>query len=101
MLKIKEVKPLFTKVITTASVFEEDDVRNGVILNPKGAVKPYQKVVKVGSMVRDVKVGELVMINPAAYIKKKYCDIEFVITDYEEKEEKFTIIEPVDGLLLS
>jgi hypothetical protein len=135
MLKIKEVKPLFTKVITTASVFEEDDVRNGVILNPKGAVKPYQKVVKVGSMVRDVKVGELVMINPAAYIKKKYSDnslredivdnptikvdiptiemngenyfmieerdIEFVITDYEEKEEKFTIIEPVDGLLLS
>lgn len=135
MLKIKEVKPLFTKVITTASVFEEDDVKNGVILNPKGTVKPYQKVVKVGSMVRDVKVGEIVMINPAAYIKKKYSDnslredivdnptvrvdiptiemngenyfmieerdIEFVITDYEEKEEKFTIIEPVDGLLLS
>ena len=133
MLKIKKIRPLFTKVITTASVFEEDDVRNGVILNPKGTVKPFQKVVEVGSMVRGVKVGELVMINPAAYIKKRYSDnsiredivdnptvkvdiptveisgiqhfmiderdIEFVIEDYEEKEEKFTIIEPVDGLL--
>lgn len=135
MLKIKKIRPLFTKVITTASVFEEDDVRNGVILNPKGTVKPFQKVIEVGSMVRGVKVGELIMINPAAYIKKKYSDnslredivdnptvkvdiptveinntqhfmiderdIEFVIEDYEEKEEKFTIIEPVDGLLLS
>ena len=135
MLKIKKIRPLFTKVITTASVFEEDDVRNGVILNPKGTVKPFQKVVEVGSMVRGVKVGELIMINPAAYIKKRYSDnsiredivdnptvkvdiptveiggvqhfmiderdIEFVIEDYEEKEEKFTIIEPVDGLLLS
>ena len=135
MLKIKKVKPLFTKVITTASVFEEDDVRNGVIINPKGTVKPYQKVVAVGSMVRDVKVGDLIMINPAQYVKKKYSDnslredfvdnptvkvdipiieiagnqhfmiegrdIDFVIEDYEEKSEKITIIEPVDGLLLS
>ena len=135
MLKIKKVKPLFTKVITTASVFEEDDVKNGVIINPKGTVKPYQKVVAAGSMVRDVKVGDLIMINPAQYIKKKYSDnslredivdnptvkvdiptieiaenqhfmieerdIDFVIEDYEEKSEKITIIEPVDGLLLS
>ena len=135
MLKIKKIKPLFTKVITTASVFEEDDVKNGVIINPKGTLKPYQKVVAQGSMVREVKVGDTVMINPAPYLKKKYSDnslredfvdnptikvdiptveldgvmhfmieerdIEFVLEDFEEKDEKITLIEPVEGLLLS
>ena len=134
MLKIKKVKPLFTKVITTASVFEEDDVKNGVIINPKGTVKPYQRVVTIGGMVREIKVGDTVMINPVQYVKKKYSDnslredfvdnptiivdiptieidgvphfmieerdIDFVLEDFEEKEEKITLIEPVDGLLL-
>lgn len=74
MLKMKKVKPMFTRLITTADVFEKDDVRNGIIVNPAGTIKPYQKVLAIGSGVRDINVGDVVMINPSAYIKKKYSD---------------------------
>ena len=44
---------------------------NCIILKTVGSVKEYQKVIAVCSMVRDIKVGDLVAINPSKYIKKK------------------------------
>ena len=74
MLQIKSVKPLFTSLITTGDKFEADVRVGGIIQQDqkKGDLKLYQKVLAVGSAVRDIKVGDMVMINPAAYVHRKY-----------------------------
>ena len=72
MLKIKSIKPLFTNVLTTGDKYEEDEKDNGLIVANKGDLKLYQTVIAVGSMVRDIKVGDRVMINPKNYAVKKY-----------------------------
>ena len=72
MLHIKEIKPLFTNILTTGNKYEEDEKQNGLIIAKKGDLKLYQTVMAVGSMVRDVKVGDQVMINPKNYAVKKY-----------------------------
>ena len=71
-MRIKKIKPTYTTVITTAVKFDKDDKQNGVITAKKGDLKLYQRVVAVGSMVREFKVGDLVMINAENYAKKKY-----------------------------
>lgn len=73
-LHIKEIKPLFTSVVTTGDKFAEDVTIGGIIQQDQkqGDLKLYQKVVAVGSSVRDIKVGDMVMINPTSYIHKKY-----------------------------
>ena len=72
MLRIKKIKPTYTTVITTAVKFDKEDKQNGVITAKKGDLKLYQRVVAVGSMVREFEVGDLVMINAENYAKKKY-----------------------------
>lgn len=72
MLRIRKIKPTYTTVITTAVKFDKDDMQNGVITAKKGDLKLYQRVVAVGSMVKEFKVGDLVMINAANYARKKY-----------------------------
>ena len=74
MLKIKSIKPMHTKLVTTAERYEENDTASGLILKTAGSVKEYQKVIAVGSMVRDIKVGDIVMINPTKYMKKQFND---------------------------
>ena len=72
MLHINKIKPLFTSIITTGSRFEKDMVDGGLIIAKKGDLKLWQKVIAVGSSVRDIKVGDMVMINAANYAVKKY-----------------------------
>ena len=74
MLKIKTIKPLFTSIVTTGDKFEKDVTVGGIIQQDqkKGDLKLYQKVLAVGPAVRDIKVGDMVMINPIAYVRKKY-----------------------------
>ena len=72
MLHIKKIKPLFTSIITTGDKFEKDMTENGIITAKAGDLKLWQKVVAVGSSVRDIKVGDMVMINPSHYAVKKY-----------------------------
>lgn len=70
MLKIKKIKPMFTHLITTMDKYEDDVTTAGGLIDTnkqKGSVKEYQKVVAVGSCVRDIKVGDLVLINPKNY----------------------------------
>ncbi len=74
MLNIKKIKPLFNTIITTADKYEED-YRTGGIIDPtksRGSLKEYQTVVAVGSMVRDVKEGDKVMIDPIRYAVMKH-----------------------------
>ena len=72
MLKIKSVKPMFTSIVTTGERYKEDMYENGVIIAKEGDLKTYQKVVAIGSSVRDVAFGDQVMINITNYAVKKY-----------------------------
>ena len=75
MLKVKSIKPLFTGVLTTANKYETTSTKNGTIISAKqteGHIKEYQTVVKVGSSVREIKPGDIVLINPSRYLRKKF-----------------------------
>lgn len=73
-IKIKKIKPLFNAVITTMDKYEEDVVINGIIAasTQKGSLKPIQKVVSIGTMIRDIQEGDLVQINPRNYAVRKH-----------------------------
>ena len=71
-IKINEIKPLFTTIITTLDIYEEDLIENGVLKAPQGTLRMYQKVLAVGDSVRGVKVGDIVLLNFENYIKRKY-----------------------------
>lgn len=72
MLHIKKIKPLFNHLLLTADRFEKDEVESGVIVAKKGDLKLWQTVVAIGSTVRDIKVGDKVMIIPEHFAVKKY-----------------------------
>lgn len=72
MLHVTKIKPLFDHLLITANRFEKDMIHSGVILANKGDLKLWQTVVAVGSVVRDIKVGDKVMINPNDFAVKKY-----------------------------
>ena len=72
MLHIKKIKPLFTSIVTTGDRFEKDFTQGGLIVAKKGDLKVWQKVIAIGSSVRDIKVGDMVMINIANYEVRKY-----------------------------
>lgn len=75
MLNIKRIKPLFTKIVTTLERYEEDQTtKSGLVVAQKqaGAVKEYQRIVAVGSNPAGLKVGDIVMINPARYAVMKH-----------------------------
>lgn len=72
MLHIKSVKPLFTNLIVTGDRFEKDMVEGGLIIANKGDLKLWQKVLYKGSAVRDIEVGDMVMVSFDNYAKKKY-----------------------------
>lgn len=75
MLKVKKIKPLFTSLITTMDKYELPVVAdNGLIDTSKqqGALKEYQTVLAVGDSVRNIKVGDLVCVNPTRFAVKKH-----------------------------
>lgn len=63
MLKITKIKPMFTDLIITAEKFENDTFDNGILVGNKGDLKAYQTVVAIGNAVRDIEVGDKVMVN--------------------------------------
>ena len=75
--KVKKARPLFTGVFTTAKRYVGDQYAdvNGLIVDTRksdGSINPYQKVVAVGSTVRDVKDGDIVYINFKRYENVKH-----------------------------
>lgn len=71
---LKKIKPLFTSVVTTMDKYEDDVIVNGLVNQTAGTLKEYQRVVAIGSSVRDIKVGDMVSINPSRYAVRKYED---------------------------
>ena len=72
MLHIKKIKPMFTNIITTGDRFEKDFTQGGLIVAKQGDLKVWQKLIAIGSSVRDINVGDMVMINIANYAVRKY-----------------------------
>jgi uncharacterized protein YeeX (DUF496 family) len=101
-LKIKKFKPQFTTVITTLNVYEEDLIQDGVVVAPKGTLKLYQTVIATGPSVREIKEGDLVLLNLQDYVKKKYKN-NSIKEDISEMETEYIYDFPkmvIDGKLL-
>lgn len=102
MLKIKKVKPMFTSIVTTMDKYMVDTtLESGIIDTTKkpGGVKEYQRVIAVGTSVRDIKVGDLVCIDPTRYAVKKHQEGSLkdgIVTDNPVTTYNFDIIE-IDG----
>jgi hypothetical protein len=76
MLNIKGIRPVYTKLLTTANKYEKDQ-KTGALLDAsklEGRYKEYQTVVSVGSSVREVSKGDIVFIDPSRYIERKFND---------------------------
>lgn len=74
MEKLIKVTPTFNRLLTTMNVYDEDQIENGIISKSKtkGSLKPYQTVLAVGDTVRNIKVGDIVCINPTRYSVMKH-----------------------------
>lgn len=74
---IKKIKPMFTALITTMDKYEHDIITDGGLIDTskqQGCLKEYQRVVAVGTTVRDIKEGDLVCIDPTRYMVTKHRD---------------------------
>ncbi len=74
MLKLKEIKPMFNRLVTTMNVYDRDQYKNGIIdtTKAKGSLKEYQTVIAVGSSVSGIQVGDIVCIDPTRYMITKH-----------------------------
>jgi hypothetical protein len=76
MLKIKSIKPVFNKIVCTADKYEIPQYIPGTTIvdgdKKTLGLKEYQTVLMVGPDVTAVTVGEVIVINPAEYMVKKY-----------------------------
>lgn len=91
---------MFNNILTTMEKYEEDVMSMGIITKKQGGLKEYQKVVEVGSSVRDVKEGDLVCINPKRFAVRKHQDGSLkdgVITDNPVTTYNFDVVE-LDGV---
>ena len=76
MLNVKKIRPLFDKIVVTMDKYAADEyIGSSSLLDAakmSGSLKEFQKVVSVGSMVREIKVGDIVCIDPKDYAIHKY-----------------------------
>jgi len=71
-LHIKKIKPLNNDIITTADRYQSDVKENGIIVANKGDLKLYQTVIAVGPVIRNIEVGDTVMLDLMQYAIMKY-----------------------------
>ena len=76
-INIKSIKPINDQILVEAVRYPKDQKleQNGLLLDLKtmdNIVKLYQKVIAVGSVVREVKPGDYVMINHLNYLVHEY-----------------------------
>lgn len=99
MMNVKSIIPTFNHIVTTMDIYTVDDATEGGIVDTsmlKMSVKPYQRVIAIGSTVRDIKVGDLVKIDPSRYrvFKQKKNSIKDDLEEYKETDEyRFRTVE--------
>lgn len=72
-MKLKKIKPLFTGIVVSANRYTEDAVtESGLVKTGQlaGNVKEYQTVLEIGSSVRDIAVGDTVVLNFQNFLVK-------------------------------
>ena len=70
MLKVKKIKPIANYIVVTMDIYSDEEAKIGGLYSTKmNTIKEYQKVLEVGPMVRDIKVGDIVRINPSRYVQ--------------------------------
>ena len=90
---------MFNSLVTTMEFYENDTKNNDGLLTDdkkRGTIKEFQTVVAVGDMIKDIKVGDLVCINPSRFMVKKYAKDSLkddLLTDNPVEGFKFDIIE--------
>ena len=95
MLKINSIKPLFNKIVTTCDVYQMGKSTGGIIIKTDGTIKEYQRVEAVGSTVRDIKVGDIVMINPKRYLVARHNDKPDSVKNVNGDEVTFSVDFPI------
>ena len=100
MIIVKEIKPMFTNIVTTMNRYVETQYIPGTSIidtsSVKGGIKEYQKVVAIGSSVRDIKVGDIVLIDPTRYGVRKHQEgtlKDGVVTDNPITTFNFNVVE--------
>lgn len=79
MMKIHKIRPMFSRIVTTAKRFDANAYAedSGLILDAKvysGAINDYQTVVSVGTTVHDFEPGDVVKINFKRYMRQTHID---------------------------
>lgn len=105
MLIVKKIKPMFTTIITTMDLMKDEDMvlKNSGLIDGskmKKTIKEFQKVVAVGPQVREVKVGDIVCVDPTRFgkvVHKPGSIQEATVKDNPVVEYNFDIIE-IDGV---
>lgn len=72
---LKKVSPRFNDVITTAHLYTSKAVGKGGLVDTKKATEKYmevQEIVAIGDTVRDLKVGDKVLIDFNVYATPSY-----------------------------
>lgn len=95
MIKVKKIKPMFTALVTTMDKYAIDEAENGVITKESGTIKEFQKVLAVGPNVRDIKVNDIVCIDPKRFAVMKHKEgtlKDGVITDNPKVGYNFDIV---------
>ena len=95
MLKINKIKPVFNKIVTTCDVYQMGKSTGGIIIKTDGTIKEYQRVEAVGSTVRDIKVGDIVMINPKRYLVARHNDKPDSVKNINGDEVTFSVDFPI------
>ena len=96
MLKIKKILPMFNRILVTSDKYEKDVTKGGAVTITAGTLKEYQKVIAVGSTVRDIKEGDTVIINPSRYAVKKHAEGSMkdgIISDNPTVSYNFNLVE--------
>lgn len=89
---------MFNGVITTMNKYHKDVISGGIIdvAKREGNLKEYQTVVAIGDIVKGVKVGDVICINPTRYAIKKHQEGSLkdgIIEDNPVERYNFNVIE--------
>lgn len=83
-----QIRPRANEIVTTAELVSIEEVKSKVINKTEQTLSfdEYQTVLAVGSVVRDIKVGDVICINPNRFAIKQQqkSRVKAAIDGYEE-----------------
>lgn len=92
MIKLKKIKPMHSHILTTADTYPLNYSENGLTISSKaGKLREYQKVLAIGTTVRNVQEGDLVCVSYEAYIKWKVKGSGSVLEQTDKPDKVMSI----------